>query len=558
MKIANCGDAAGVARTSPPRRGTCRSRRSRRAASRAVAPVVQKKPEDAVLVLGLELATDRAGRGARGAPRCRGSTGPCRRGSPVVVRRGAAGQRREVRRPRFCSCSSAPCLGPAGSARWRRGPTHTRVARRVRPREQALRDRAEAPGRRAMPWSQWSIDPLLQLRRAMPAHGRRDDAPFCPSTAAACLAACLAVTRDRRPAPRLATGDDEITFVGHGWGHGRGMGQYGALGYAVDHGKSYSGSSTTSTAAPTAGDVGNPEMTVELLGLTGKPLVVTGAHVYVHAAGVERLSTSAPPRGSPCCSDGHVRVEKASGCAPEATGGSWQVVSDNGTYSQRPPGCRPPAGASAVAELLRVCEAARRARLPRRAVGGRGAARLADDHQPPADRGLPAGASCRGRARRAGAAWAAARAWRPSRRRRSRRARTRCRARRPSGAKTCDTTSCQVYGGAGILAGAAGSYLEDARTNAAIAATAGRGAVRAGRPPLRCAPSSARRPAAGPPAGPSPPSWTTATPSRRTPTTTGRRRSPRAQVAAEARAARGPARHGHVAQRATGTSAGGC
>ena len=27
-----------------------------------------------------------------------------------------------------------------------------------------------------------------------------------------------------------------VTFVGHGWGHGRGMGQYGALGYAVNYG----------------------------------------------------------------------------------------------------------------------------------------------------------------------------------------------------------------------------------------------------------------------------------------------------------------------------------
>ena len=33
--------------------------------------------------------------------------------------------------------------------------------------------------------------------------------------------------------------DSTLTFVGHGWGHGRGMGQYGALGYAVDYGWSY-------------------------------------------------------------------------------------------------------------------------------------------------------------------------------------------------------------------------------------------------------------------------------------------------------------------------------
>ncbi len=31
-----------------------------------------------------------------------------------------------------------------------------------------------------------------------------------------------------------AAGGSSINIVGHGWGHGRGMGQYGALGYALD------------------------------------------------------------------------------------------------------------------------------------------------------------------------------------------------------------------------------------------------------------------------------------------------------------------------------------
>ena len=32
---------------------------------------------------------------------------------------------------------------------------------------------------------------------------------------------------------------DTITVEGRGWGHGRGLQQWGALGYAVDHGWSY-------------------------------------------------------------------------------------------------------------------------------------------------------------------------------------------------------------------------------------------------------------------------------------------------------------------------------
>src|SRR5687768_5492728 len=31
-----------------------------------------------------------------------------------------------------------------------------------------------------------------------------------------------------------------VRFEGHGWGHGRGLGQYGSLGYAIDEQQSYS------------------------------------------------------------------------------------------------------------------------------------------------------------------------------------------------------------------------------------------------------------------------------------------------------------------------------
>src|SRR5579871_4833393 len=35
------------------------------------------------------------------------------------------------------------------------------------------------------------------------------------------------------PAVAAASLPAELTIVGHGWGHGRGMGQYGAYGYAL-------------------------------------------------------------------------------------------------------------------------------------------------------------------------------------------------------------------------------------------------------------------------------------------------------------------------------------
>jgi stage II sporulation protein D len=50
---------------------------------------------------------------------------------------------------------------------------------------------------------------------------------------AACVAAVAALL-----APASAQGSTVFTLVGHGWGHGIGMSQYGALGYA-EHGFGY-------------------------------------------------------------------------------------------------------------------------------------------------------------------------------------------------------------------------------------------------------------------------------------------------------------------------------
>ena len=62
---------------------------------------------------------------------------------------------------------------------------------------------------------------------------RRRRAPDCPGLRAGRL-------HPGRPRgvrwPGPGSGAGSITLDGHGWGHGRGMGQFGAYGYAVDHG----------------------------------------------------------------------------------------------------------------------------------------------------------------------------------------------------------------------------------------------------------------------------------------------------------------------------------
>ena len=79
------------------------------------------------------------------------------------------------------------------------------------------------------------------------------------------------------PSTTAQAAGDDVTFVGHGHGPGRGMGQYGAYGYAVDHGwgaarilNHFYGGTTLS------GDAGNPVITVELNRVTGGDTIVTG------------------------------------------------------------------------------------------------------------------------------------------------------------------------------------------------------------------------------------------------------------------------------------------
>ncbi len=113
---------------------------------------------------------------------------------------------------------------------------------------------------------------------------------------------------------------DTATFRGHGWGHGRGMGQWGALGLAVDHGWSgtrilnhYYGGTTTQEVAPT-------EQRVYLTATKGQELIVTQAQGRLRVDGyggevgsVRLIRLSAT----------HYRTYRGSGC-----GGPWTLVGD--------------------------------------------------------------------------------------------------------------------------------------------------------------------------------------------------------------------------------------
>jgi SpoIID/LytB domain protein len=159
--------------------------------------------------------------------------------------------------------------------------------------------------------------------------------------------------------PAAAHNEPHIVITGGGWGHGRGMGQYGALGYARDHGWSsrrildhfYRG--TTQGPVPSTLSFDADKMRVDLRYLSSRSTTValaqgsllltddSGAGLVNITDGAVRLTAS----GS------GFRVETATGC-----GGPWtdrQVFgrSKIRVVAHQPPGSNPTGSGG----LLKVC-----------------------------------------------------------------------------------------------------------------------------------------------------------------------------------------------------------
>lgn len=242
-----------------------------------------------------------------------------------------------------------------------------------------------------------------------------------------------------------------VTVQGQGFGHGRGMGQWGAYGYAVDRGWThgqildhYYGGTRA------AGDAGNPLVTVELVALrgrdtilTGSDLAVNGVHTGAPALLVRRVGASA------------FQTLVGPGCA-----GPWVLWG------------APIARADVGSTEFQVCEAGQvrgyRGTLSVVEAGGRSATvnTLPVDSylQGVVPQESPASWASAGGGRGMNALYAQAVA-----------ARSYALASSWSAyAQTCDTTACQVYSGAYTKPfGGATRWLEDSRTNAAVAGTTG-------------------------------------------------------------------------------------
>jgi SpoIID/LytB domain protein len=258
------------------------------------------------------------------------------------------------------------------------------------------------------------------------------------------------------PAPTAQaaiTGD--VVFTGHGWGHGRGLGQWGAYGYATQQSWPYTQILSHYYGGTVQSGQANGVITVQLLGQEGADLLVTSGRdfsvggVPVGAGSAARVQAR---------SDGSFVLSTSYGCGtPEV----WTTAIPNARVV---PSVEP---GNDLRAMLSLCTPAGtkqyRGELSVTWAGGAqhtvNSIRMEDylrgvvPRESPASWGDAAGGKG-AEALKAQAVAARSYAWAEN---------------RSSWAKTCDTTSCQVYLGAGSNYTA----LEDRRTDLAIAATAG-------------------------------------------------------------------------------------
>jgi SpoIID/LytB domain protein len=256
------------------------------------------------------------------------------------------------------------------------------------------------------------------------------------------------------PAPEAqAAGANTVNFTGHGYGHGRGLGQWGSYGYATT-GAPYTAILSHYYGGTTQSTQPNGPITVALTAQDGKDLLVTSAQPFsvggIPVSGGAAAIVSALP-------DGTFRLSTTLGCGQPPV---WTTAIPT---SRVVPGVDP---GNDLTAMLTVCgqggTRTYRGELSVVNVAGNqrtiNTVRMEDYLRGVVPRESPASwadaAGGKGiEALKAQSVAARSYAWAEN---------------RAPYAKSCDTTACQVYGGAGLN----GALIEDPRTDRAIAATA--------------------------------------------------------------------------------------
>ncbi|MPR00337.1 SpoIID/LytB domain-containing protein [Modestobacter sp. I12A-02628] len=256
-----------------------------------------------------------------------------------------------------------------------------------------------------------------------------------------------------QPAQAVVTGD--VQFTGHGWGHGRGLGQWGSYGYAINAGWSYQQILTHYYGGTSQSQQANGPITVSLTGQDNQDLLVTSGRDFI-AGGIRVTAGSAARiQARP---DGSFQLQTSYGCGSPVV---WTTTIPN---SRVEPTTAP---GNDLQAMLTLCAASSTKQyrgelsVVSTAAGQRtvNTVWMEDYLRGVVPRESPAswgdGGGGKGiEALKAQSVAARSYAWAEN---------------RSAIAKTCDTTACQVYLGAGTNHQA----LEDRRTDAAIAATSG-------------------------------------------------------------------------------------
>jgi SpoIID/LytB domain protein len=290
-------------------------------------------------------------------------------------------------------------------------------------------------------------------------------------TALALLAVVLSVASmsDLAPTAVDATGSGRmVTITGRGWGHGRGLGQYGAYGYATDHGWTsaqildhyYGG--TTAGPAPMNGPVWPLAVRVELRSFRGRDTVVALTDGTIVVRGLDEAELARTTAGAVRARWVADRYEIDT--APSCNGPWTRHTTVTGRTTVR---FQAQTSAPGPDGLLQACGASHTTWYhgELRAVAHGGSERTVNV--------LPVDQYLRGVVpREMPASWpdAALQAQAVAARSYALAGDTR----QLPYADTCDTTLCQVYDGAYTTRGGAGfRSATDIRTDAAILATAG-------------------------------------------------------------------------------------
>jgi SpoIID/LytB domain protein len=253
-----------------------------------------------------------------------------------------------------------------------------------------------------------------------------------------------------------STPPTSYTLQGHGWGHGRGMSQWGSLGYAVDHRWSTEAILAHYYGGTTAGSATDVTQRVYLVGSAGTDLTTyqPAARLRVDgwtgdwgAVSVRRLSATTY----------RVYASATAGCTPTWTLLGDTTATDVGVSSSVAQG-------DDAGRMLRDCRTGRSYRGALRNVrtgGSAGSAVVNEVGTEALLRGIvPKEVSPYWAGLGEGRGAAAVRAQAVAARSYVRAGDTRW----GTWATTCDSATCQVYEGFGV---------EDARTTAAVVATAG-------------------------------------------------------------------------------------